>query len=421
MAPPRRTRSSPSITSLINTITRNWKIKFVHECLPKALWPNKQSEARQWGTAILQLLSQISAIPSATIPDFRSKVRSAIKARQGRNGSIAGSVRWVKAPDLNMVLSGYTEEATEPADPVLQVKETTTNTSKPPTRTRRGGPIPKTPKTPAIETGDDGDDEEEDEEIPSSQPLAGGKYQYLTHVRPVKVNLNPSASAARKPLASRPTLRGRKRTRGNAIEEKENIIITPEIVSCAVPQPELVHRDPDPRLPDDTGFLSDLDAASTALATRKKKRAKRLSRLQVQRVRVPHWQRDPVPTPLEAPSSARIVEGVNGGVETDDCLDLAGLPEIPEGATVAERRQMEELRLRMEMRVWRIRVLRIREREGRGGEVMGRGEIEAEANEEVDGKIDVDGQVEEKVEEVDVDADGDVVMQGRVLRTRKGR
>ncbi|KAA8613872.1 hypothetical protein PtrSN002B_006351 [Pyrenophora tritici-repentis] len=195
----------------------------------------------------------------------------------------------------------------------------------------------------------------------------------------------------------------------------------PEIVTMKIPQPELVHCDPDPRLPDDTGFLSDLDAASTALATRKKKRAKRLSRLQVQRVRVPHWQRDPVPTPLEAATSAIMEEGVNRVDVPHECLDLAGLPEIPEGATVTERMMMEELRLRMEKRVWRIRVLRMREREGRGDEVVGRGEIEAEVDEEADGEIDVDGQVEEVEDDVDVDADGDVVMQGRVLRTRKGR
>ncbi|RMZ68408.1 hypothetical protein GMOD_00010048 [Pyrenophora seminiperda CCB06] len=379
MAPPRRTRSSPSITSLINIITRNWKIKFVHECLPKALWPNKQSEPRQWGTAILTLLSQISAIPTVTIPDFRAKVRSVIKTRKEQNDSNAGNVRWVKAMDLKTVLSSYAKDAEavpEPADPVLLPKETITTTTKPSTRTRRGL-MPKTPKTPAMETGDD-------------EPLAGGKYQYLTHVRPVKVNLNPTASAARKPLVARPALRGRKRTR-NA-EEKENSIPDP---CTTANKPGLVHLDPDPRLPDDTGFLSDLEAST--LATRKKKRAKRLSRLQVQRVRVPHWQRDPVPTPLEAPpSSAQIEEVAWAGEETDESLDLGRLPEIPESATVVERRQMEELRLGMEMRVWRIRVLKMREREGRGGEV----------------EMDVD---------VDVDADGDVVMQGRVLRRRKGR
>jgi len=315
----------------------------------------------------------------------------------------------VKAQDLQMVLFRYAkdaEEAPEPADSVVLQKEIAA--TKPPIHPRRG-PMPKTPKTPALETGDDGDDEEEDEEVPSSEPLAGGKYQYLTHVRPVKVNLNPAASAVRKPLVARPALRGRKRAR-NA-EEKENSIPDP----CTARKPNLVHLDPDPRLPDDTGFLSDLDPGT--LATRKKKRTKRLSRLQVQRVRIPHWQRDPVPTPLEAPTSARIQEEIeaekekpDGGEETDASLELASLPEIPESVTVAERRQMEELKLRMEKRVWRIRVLRMREREGKGSEVVGRGEIDGKMEEEAD----------EQVYE-EVDADGDVVMSGRVLRRRKGR
>ena len=84
---------------------------------------------------------------------------------------------------------------------------------------------------------------------------------------------------------------------------------------------------------------------------------------------------------------------------------------------------MEELRLSIEMRIWRIRVLRMREREGKGGEVVGRGEIN-EIDEDVEGHIDeeVDEAVDEEVDEVvDVDADGDVVMQGRVLRRRRGR
>jgi hypothetical protein len=285
------------------------------------------------------------------------------------------------------------ETGIEEAHPAPMSKEKLVNRTTRNTRVR----IPKTPMN-----HEDADDEEEEEG--SSEPLAGGKYQYLSGVRPVKVNLNPTASAAKKPLRAKPPPRGKRQ------KVKEDIIPDPQ----AAELPSLLHQDPDPRVPDDTGFLSDLEG--DGMDEKGRKRKKRLSRLQQQRIREPHWQMEldniVVDAPgleigIDTPTVRKEVEAVpvleaedgedvtmqnvedatspdvedpatrngqdvtmNGGEDVD--MELDNLPQIPESATVTERREMEELRLKMEQRVWRIKVLRIKEREGGGAEVVAR-------------------------------------------------
>lgn len=403
MAPARTSRPSRSVTYVIKSITRNWKIDRVHECLPRALWPNKQFEATQWDIGILTLLGQISAIPNATIPDFRAKLRRAIKARQERNGTAAGKVGWVKVTDLKSVLKEYEKEIAD-ADAeknALEERESKNNVQQEPVE------MPKTPVAPDV-----GSEEEEEEEAGSSDPLPGGKYQYLSHVRPLKVDLNPSTSPVAKPVREKST-RGKKRQ----VEEET----APD--SGAAQLPSLVQQDPDPRAPDDTGFLSDLEPENTNQKERKKKR---LSRLELYRVRVPHWQRDLDEVagngllPLNgtggvggAMSGDKVV---NGHEDLDLEMDLEKLPKIPDNATISERKEMEELRLRIEQRIWRIKVLRIKEREGHGEEVIGQAEVpDCESLGDQDADDETAGDVDDENEE------GTSPGEGRVLRSRKGR
>ncbi|RAR12546.1 hypothetical protein DDE83_004078 [Stemphylium lycopersici] len=412
MAP---SKPSSSVTSTIKSITRNWKIDRVHECLPRALWPNKQFEATQWDLAILTLLSQISAIPNATIPDFRAKARRAIKARQERNGTAAGKVGWVKVTDLKSVLKEYEKEAAE-AEAGKGAEEEEKSPVNIPLEFKE---LPKTPVAPEY-------DSEEEEEEGSSEPLPGGKYQYLSHVRPLKVDLNPMASAAKKPIRAKPT-RGKKRQ----VEEEAALDpSTPE-------KPSLVQHDPDPRAPDDTGFLSDLEPEK---AKQKERKKKRLSRLEQDRVRVPHWQRDldevagdvsllPNGTQVADAASAENATANDRDEEMRLETSLDNLPSIPENATVTERKEMEELRLRMEQRIWRIKVLKIREREGNGNEIVGQRDLEdkEECNtpgqdENVGGHIDAGDEtdVDEEDEESGIE-DTDTPGERRVLRSRKGK
>ena len=85
---------------------------------------------------------------------------------------------------------------------------------------------------------------------------------------------------------------------------------------------------------------------------------------------------------------------MNDGEDVE--LELENLPGIPENATVAERKEMEELRLKMEQRVWRIKVLRIKERERGGSEMT-------------------------EQDENSGSAENDVASNGRVLRKRRGK
>lgn len=377
-------------------ITRHWHIQTIAKSLPKPLWPNKQRSG-EWSDDFIHLLSQISRQPAATLPDFKRRLRRVIKARQERNNSTIGKQSWAKEVDLKAVLKEYQREAEETGaeeeHPAPEPKE------KPVNRTTRNTRV-QIPKTPM--NHEDADDEEEEEG--SSEPLAGGKYQYLNGVRPVKVNLNPTASAAKKPLRAKPPLRG------NRQKVNEDGFPDPQ----AVELPSLVHQDPDPRVPDDTGFLSDLEG--DGLNEKGRKRRKRLSRLQQQRIREPHWQLDldnivvdvpdleigiDTPTVIKEVEAATVLDAqdekdvtmqnvedvafsdvderaIRNGQdvvmndEEDVEIELDNLPEIPDNATVTERREMEELRLRMEQRVWRIKVLKIKEREGGGSEVLAR-------------------------------------------------
>ncbi|USP79606.1 hypothetical protein yc1106_06880 [Curvularia clavata] len=407
MAP---TKPSSSVTYNIKTITKNWKINRVHECLPRALWPNKQFEATQWDIGILTLLSQISAIPNATIQDFRAKARRAIKERQERNRTAAGKVGWVKVTDLKCVLKEYEKEIAD-ADAEKSAQEE---------KKSIGGvqsdaiELPKTPVGPVVDS-----EEEDSEEQGSSEPVPGGKYQYLTHVRPLKVDLNPMASPVRKVVQP-------KATRGKKRQVDEEATAEPS----AAEKPSLVQQDPDPRSPNDTGFLSDSESEKSKQKERKKKR---LSRLEQHLVRVPHWQQDlddVVGNNTLVSNGIRLGNGaVSGGVSGDGDEDidlemnLENLPSIPDNATVTERIEMEELRLRMEQRVWRIKVLRIREREGRGKEIVGQGEIsdhEVDQDEDKDEDADADDDTDEHANGNE-NNDTDTRAQGRVLRSRKGK
>jgi hypothetical protein len=278
-------------------------------------------------------------------------------------------VGYVKAAELKSVLAQYKKEKdagrTEKGIPPV-------NDSTRKSRTDRTNPV-----TPLRPNGVQEEEEDSQEEEDSDALLAGGKYQYLERVRPVKVNLNPTASVAAKPAPRR-----KKRGRNTAEDEAD---------PRAAKRPSIIHEDPDARMPDDTGFLSDLDPVPQQ-KTRKNKRTKRLSRLQQHRIREPHWQRDLAP--VQAGDVAISKDAAVDAEEMDLHDMLAGLGEIPDNATVTERREMEELRLSIEQRIWRIMVLRIQER-ARGAEEHG-------------------GQ-----EDVKENGNGKTTGRGRVLRKRK--
>ncbi|RYN44014.1 hypothetical protein AA0112_g342 [Alternaria arborescens] len=424
MAPRRRKQ----LYEDVQTIMLNWDITSFDKCLPKTLCPNHNQEWREWSNEFMGLLSSIASTPNTTHPDFKKRLRKTIQIRKEKDSSAIGS----KEVDLKTVLEEYRSEAektsADTAHPGPSSQE------KPVDRTAHRASI-QIPKTPINQ---EDEDEDEEEEEGSSEPLAGGKYQYLNGVKPVKVDLNPEASAAKKPTRPQPATRGKRR---KAHEESVSDPLAAEL-------PSQIHQDPDPRAPDDTGFLSDLDGDGMDLGGRKRK--KRLSRLQQQRVREPHWQMEMDNTAADVPDlddgldtptvrrEVKVPSNVGGGdVEdsftgnkedvamknTEDMpvsgaedspihtgqdvimndgedveleLELENLPEIPENATVAERREMEELRLKMEQRVWRIKVLRIKERERGGSEMTEQDENSASV-------------------------ENDVASNGRVLRKRRGK
>jgi hypothetical protein len=286
-----------------------------------------------------------------------------------RHTSAVGKVGYVKTSDLRSVLAEYMMlyETTSGETTSVEIttssiessnEEPTTDESTFPPRKLGWHRNPITPAYPVIDT-----EEEEEEEDDSEAPI-GGRYYHHGRVKAIKANLNAGASAAAKPkMAAKPKPATRGRKRAKDVEEE-----APD--PQALELPSLVHQDPDPRLPDDTGFLSPLAPNDGVNAAKKK--PKRLSRLEQDQIKVPHWQ---VGMPLAEPrlvnaeSTATPVK--NGHAQDSPVLDLSALPPIPDTATVTERREMEELRLSMEQRIWRIKILRMREREGGGEEVSG--------------------------------------------------
>jgi hypothetical protein len=417
MAPPIRSSDTAS-TDLITTINSNWSLRLTTNCLTQSLFPKGLSDPIQWGLPTLNVLAQISALPGGDVYDFRVKLKEAIAARQARNESAAGKVGCMTVADLRAVLKRYQEDEEE-ADATEEIP----HPAKAKTRGRAGHPakdtgagediappkapkargrprknlttVPKTPMRPIAEDEDDEEEEEEDSEA----LLAGGKYQYLARVRPVKVNLNPDASVAAKPARKKPATRAKAAPRGKkrGRNAEEDDVPDPR----AAKRPSLVHEDLDPRVPDDTGFLSPLVA--TPPMRKGKKRSTRLSRLQENRIREPHWQHD---VPLEDDEEAAVDSGDAASIEAEGVVMedadleevLQGLEEIPDNATVSERLEMEELRLSIEQRIWTIKALRIQQR----------------AETEDDG---------ETAEQADTNAPDTVnaTRSGRTLRTRKGK
>jgi len=431
----------------------NWHLEFAKDCIPRPLWP--QDLFPQWGVDIIVLLSEISSLPGATLPDFTRRLKEVVKTRQQKNKSVAGRSSRIKAVDLKAVLKQYERDAEEMgaglASPESDAKE------------RKGGRTTRNTRVQVPKTPVNHDDDEEEEEEGSSEPLAGGKYQYLSGVRPVKVNLNPDASAVKKPTRPKPPPRGKRR--------KANEDAMPD--PLAVELPTLVHQDPDPRVPDDTGFLSDLEGNEAREKGRKRK--KRLSRLEQQRIREPHWQLDndnitlDVPTPTQTPGISAVEDEEEGATilnahndedlsldnaknptpdsETHEPIDateeaeieamnlLASLPELPANATATEKRELEELKLSMEQRIWRIKVLRIEERVQ--NEALAKRETEGEDEQSADPegnagrggrvsrteeRVRNKGRARRKAKSGDSGAvESDTSRGGRVLRTRRGK
>jgi hypothetical protein len=415
MEPAAKKSTDATTMNLISTINTNWSLRSTGDCLTKALFPKGVSNPQQWGLPILQVLAEISAL-HVDRSDFRAKLQDAIKARQARNRSTVGKVAYMTITDLRAVLWRYMEEekhieADEEAPPPTQAKgkgratrskkETVAEEEAPPAKQPkprgrpRKNPIP-VPKTPIRPIGEDEDeDDEEEEEEDSDALLAHGKYQYLERVRPVRVNLNPDASVAAKPLRKKPAPRGKKRARN----EDEDELRDPR----AAKRPSVIHEDPDPRIPDDTGFLSPLVA--TPRKEKKERKSNRLSRLQANRIREPHWQQPVVgavdiPGEVEeVPAENVIVKEAPGPAEDAVFVEvLRNLEDISDSATVEEKLEMEELRLSMERRVWRIKVLRIQQRAG------------VEKDREIAGQANTKGT-----------GNTDMRRSGRTLRIRKGK
>ncbi|KAH6865447.1 hypothetical protein BKA58DRAFT_320232 [Alternaria rosae] len=400
-----------SLKDHVATIMTNWHLEKATDCIPPPLWPGQYFP--QWGADIIMLLSQISSTRGATLPDFTTKLREAVKLRQQKNKSATGRTSRVKPIDLKAVLKQYEREAETTgagaASPVSNAKERNGG------RTTRNTRI-QVPKTPVNHD----DEDEEEEEEGSSEPLAGGKYQYLNGVRPVKVDLNPDASAVKKPTRPKPPPRGKRRKANEAANPG------PQVVEL----PTLVHQDPDPRVPDDTGFLSDLEG--NEVKEKGKKRKKRLSRLEQQRIREPHWQLDNDNITLEVLTPTRPLDAP--GVEDEDeaVSLLKSLPNLPANATATEKRELEELKLSMEQRIWRIKVLRIEERVQNEG--LGRREEKGEEEQSGDSeenagrggrlsRIEEPAQDKERVRRkgTNGNVEDDTTRGGRVLRTRRGK
>jgi hypothetical protein len=314
----------------LTAITANWHIKNINECIPKTLYPKGNSDASTWGSEVLKLLYSISAIPSVTIKDFRAKLRIAIDARKERNKTAKGKVGYMTASDLRVVLGMYRKE------------EKDNSRKKKSMASRR--PSTKTPATPASIAIADDDDEEEEEYENSSAPVRFGKYAFLSQRRAIKVNLNPDASVAAKPKGRK---RGRWVEEGREDEER----------------PLTRHQDNDARQIDDTGFLS-----GDEVVPKPKKRG-RPSRINQDRIRMPHWQHDipaAEPTPFEdgqptptedAQDPETMGENDNVSISTGS-VDLNEL-RIPTGATTRERLDFFRMRRRIWADEYMIRMLRV--------------------------------------------------------------
>ena len=87
----------------------NWHLEYAKDCIPRPLWP--QDFFPQWGADIILLLSQISSLPGATLPDFTRRLKEVVKLRQQKNKSAAGRSSRVKAVDLKAVLKQYERDA----------------------------------------------------------------------------------------------------------------------------------------------------------------------------------------------------------------------------------------------------------------------------------------------------------------------
>jgi hypothetical protein len=254
---------APTMKTTLKTIASNFGIATVSACVSKTQHPDGESDAAQWDANLLALLQTISTKESATIKDFRAKLRSAIKSRQERNKTVKGKVKWMTIPDLKAVLKLYEQEEKD-----AQKQET----PPPPKRsTKRATTVPATPSSQILPNPPK-NLSQVNSLTPyqnSSAPVAFAGYTYLSNVKPQPVNLNPDASSAAKP-------RGRKRGKPAAEDE---------LAARPSKRPSIRQEDEDPRGVDDTGFIS---AANTA--TRPKRAKKRLSRLEQSRMRIPHWQ-----------------------------------------------------------------------------------------------------------------------------------
>jgi hypothetical protein len=376
--------------NFITTINTNWSLKSTSNCLTTPLFPRGLGDPQEWGLPTLQVLAETSALPNVDRFDFRAKLQEAIKARQARNKSAAGKVGYMTITDLRAVLRQYKAEEKEskveeeaPLPTQAKGKGRATRSKKATEAEEeaalakqpkaRGRPrknqnvAPKTPNRPIEEDEDDEEEEEEDSEA----FLAGGKYQYLSRVRPVKVNLNPDASVAAKPPRKKPAPRAKAapKSKKPTRDEDDNDLVNPR----AATRPSIAHEDTDPRVPDDTGFLSPL---MSEVGRKKMKKSTRLSRLQEDRIREPHWQQDMAQ--LESGHEDEAIDGEEAPIEDaimeeapaeDAVMEDADLEEVLQGledisdiATVSERLDMEELRLSMEQRIWRIKALRIQNR-----------------------------------------------------------
>jgi hypothetical protein len=339
-----RKRSNPNMApqtlTVLSAIAANWHIENVNECIPEALYPDGQSDTAQWEAGLLQQLRSISSIPTATIEDFRTKLDTAIRLRQDRNRTAKGKVSSMTATDLSAVLAAYQREKKDSKKSVASGK--------------RNQIVTKTPITPAPP---DYEEEEEDEEEDSEAPVPAGKYIHLPNVKPKKVNLNPDASVAAKP-------RGKKRGR-QAHHDEQDSLRSPNRAY----QEEEGDEDPntDIRHLEDTGFLS----PTTDPPPTRQRQSKRLSRIQQDLIRAPHWQDDIPVLPGEAVSQEENQHDDNDSI-LEGSIDFNVL-QIPEGATNRERLDFHRLRRRIWRDEFMVRVLKVevrmeeeRERE-RGG------------------------------------------------------
>lgn len=292
-----------------DAIANNWNLTNVSDCLPRSLWPEKQSDIRQWDEDTIRLIRQISEIANATVKDFRAKLRAAIKARQARNTSTAGRVPYTKVTDLKAVLATYEKQKKElePQDvPEAPAQRSTS------ARAKSSFKAPVTPAVPEMRENADKVGYED-----SSAPARYGGEVHLRGIKPLKINMNVEQSAPAKPLR-----RGKKR--GRDADEDDN--------GRPTKRPSLIHEDEDPREIDDTGFLSHHETTPREIQSR---RPKRLSRLQQEHIRAPHWQHDMAPIDARSSVPPEREDLGDGDVEMGG-IDLSMLT-IPANATTQEQ------------------------------------------------------------------------------------